>query len=82
MWKSPARFYLAPDGAISEKPVSGGSLLVPAGAELPEAEARRLGLIPAEGEVTADPESEIAGVEEEAAEGEAVSAPPKRGRRR
>lgn len=45
MWTSERRLYLTPDDTVSEEPVSGGSLLVPAGGELPNEEAERYGLL-------------------------------------
>lgn len=45
MWRSDRRLYLTPDGMVSEEPVSGGSLLVPEGGELPDDVAERLGLL-------------------------------------
>lgn len=45
MWTSDRRLYLTPDGQVSEQPVSGGTLLVPVGGELPNAEAERYGLL-------------------------------------
>lgn len=61
MWTSDKRLYLAPDGTVTEEPVSGGSLLVPLGGELPDEEARLHGLIRNPEEDVADvaPTSEV-----------------------
>lgn len=45
MYTSPTRLYLTPAGQVSEEPVSGGRLLVPAGGALSNAEAARYGLL-------------------------------------
>ena len=47
MWTSDRRLYLTPDGAVSDQPVSGGRLLVPAGGELSSEDVARYGLTPA-----------------------------------
>lgn len=44
MYISDRRLYLTPAGELSEEPVSGGSLLVGKGGELPLAVAERYGL--------------------------------------
>lgn len=49
MWTSERRLYLTPDGTVSEDPVSGGSLLVPAGGELSNDDAERYGLLGSKG---------------------------------
>jgi hypothetical protein len=44
MYKSDRRLYLTPDGNVSEEPVTGGTLLVGEGAEIPNEVAERHGL--------------------------------------
>ena len=44
MWTSDRRIYLAPDGTVSDEPVTGGTLLVPKGGELSLADASKYGL--------------------------------------
>lgn len=48
MYISDKRLYLTPAGKVSEEPISGGSLLVPAGGELSEDDAVRHGLRPSQ----------------------------------
>ena len=50
MYTSDKRLYLTPDGEVTEEPVSGGSLLVPAGGELSNDDAERYGLTGAKAE--------------------------------
>lgn len=44
MYISDKRLYLTPGGEVSEEPVSGGSLLVPKGGEMSNADAEKYGL--------------------------------------